>query len=115
MKSIFKTGITIGLILGLAYCTSTSYIPNEQDIKYVRKKWPETDSAALFRGYQLYKTKCTGCHHLYKPTKFTTTEWSNSLYDMRFEADMSKMEYQLIEKYLLTLCCAPDTTKTSEK
>lgn len=102
--------LLILLIIGLlVYCTSSAYLPQSHHVKIAKQKWSEMDSVKLMQGYKLYKDKCGGCHRLYKPQEYDATQWPHIMYDMRFEVEMTEKEAERIRKYLLTLCCQPDS------
>jgi hypothetical protein len=84
----------------LIYCSSYSYIPTPAEVKRAQEKWPDVDSATLFKGYTNYKDNCGECHFLYKPEQYTLDEWESILPKMKQKANLSEEDIGLIKKYI---------------
>jgi len=83
------------LLSGLVLACSTSlYIPGESPL--ISK---ETLSA-LQKGRAIYINKCSSCHTLYLPEKYSTSEWRFQTAKMAVKAKLTDHEEELILRYL---------------
>jgi cytochrome c5 len=88
----------------MAVCCSTKYlIPTQVDVPIAQSHWASTTLDDLTKGYSLYADKCTDCHGLKKPQKFTEDQWNNKyMPSMGKKAKLSPDEYALVQHYILT-------------
>lgn len=103
MKGSIKLILFLGAAVVLTYCSSISYLPTHQNIVDVRERWPDADSIYLYRGYETYMNKCSGCHYLYNPNQYSATEWEKILPEMSHKAKLTEAEIKPLKAYLFTL------------
>ena len=92
-----------GTAMLLAYCSSRIYIPSAQQITTSQKYFPEADSTFLSQGHSMYENKCSSCHFLYRPGKYTAKEWEHILPEMKEKAKLTDEEFRQIKIYLYSL------------
>lgn len=57
----------------------------------------------LNKGYAIYTDKCTDCHGLKKPQKFSIDDWNTEyMPKMGRKAKLDSAEYVLVLHYILT-------------
>ncbi len=100
----FKIILIVGAVFLLYYCSSSFYVPSSAQISSAQSKWPQADSAYIFEGYALYKSKCGSCHYLYKPFNYSSEQWNHILPNMKEKAKLTEVDYTKIKIYLLALC-----------
>lgn len=83
--------------LVLAGCGITLYTPTELNVD---KRTPAT-LAELHDGRKLYGRSCSGCHGLYAPERYDSTEWRKQMNEMQERSKISDHEKELIYKYLV--------------
>jgi len=88
-----KKYLLFGLFLGLTSCTTQLYVP----IAGVGTI-PLED---LNQGRADYVKKCSSCHRLYVPTKYTNIQWMENLNEMQKKAKINDTEKELIYQYLI--------------
>jgi hypothetical protein len=86
--------LIILLASGLSSCTSELYVPTATDAT------PTVTFEELQKGRRKYVEKCSSCHALYLPEKYSSAQWRSILDDMEDEAKMNPDEKDLIVKYL---------------
>jgi hypothetical protein len=92
-----KTVLVIGLIcFSVAFsCTSALYIPSENHVTYT------ADLAGLQAGRKLYISKCSSCHTLYLPEKYSNQDWHRWVDKMAPRAKIDTLERRQILNYVL--------------
>lgn len=63
-----------------------------------------TDSLNLAEGRTLYQSRCKKCHALYSPKDYKLKVWKKNLDEMRFKAELTEKEFDLIFLYLKQNC-----------
>jgi cytochrome c5 len=63
-----------------------------------------SDSLNQAEGKKLYRSKCKKCHELYSPKDYKLRIWKENLEEMRYKAELSDKEYDLIFLYLKENC-----------
>ncbi len=93
----FKDFIPAVVIATLIFsaCSTALYLPSDMDAK---ASMIPLDS--LMKGRKLYINKCSSCHNLYLPEKYTTAGWDTLLPRMQERAKISNSEINIIKKYL---------------
>lgn len=76
--------------------------PVATDVDLARTQWADMNMNQLQTGFELYATKCGGCHNLYKPSEFTKEQWVELMPEMAGKALLNKDEESLVLKYILT-------------
>ena len=83
------------LLLVILACSPALYIPTLSDSQ---KTGVPSDTLAL--GRKLYVDKCSGCHNLYLPERFTEKQWEDIMPLMQMKANCSDQDIMMITKYL---------------
>jgi hypothetical protein len=92
----FKLFISATIIcLAFSSCSSSLYTPNETDAQL-----ENTSLDTLLAGKKLYANKCSSCHNLYLPTKYTYSEWQDIMIKMQKLAKIDDNHKLIITKYL---------------
>ena len=113
MTKVLRTlGFMAGLLL-LARCTALIIAPTEADAIRAQEHWPDATVTSLQEGHQLYKQKCSSCHYLYPPEKFSAEKWSKEVDHMKERANLTTAETESILRYLLTMCEESATASTN--
>ena len=55
----------------------------------------------LNEGRALYVNKCSGCHSLKSPLKYSEKDWTKNLDEMQIKAKISDAQKELIYQYLI--------------
>ncbi len=99
-----KATLLVSALSFLAVCCSTKYlIPTEVDVPIAQSHWPGTTLNELSRGYDIYADKCTDCHGLKKPQKYSVDDWNTKhMPTMGKKAKLNPEEYNLVLHYILT-------------
>jgi len=86
----------------LICCKGTQYlIPTDTDVAIAQTHYPGTTIVQLNRGYDVFSDKCTDCHGLKKPQKYTEDEWMTIMHKMGRKAKLDSNEYNLVLNYIL--------------
>lgn len=87
--------LIISLFFVLYACTTKQNIPLENRVTVI-----ELQESKLKEGKNIYESKCSCCHRLYPPNKFTHLEWNYNLNKMQIEAEITDEERALVYQYL---------------
>jgi hypothetical protein len=85
---------SIFLVVVLIACKTALYIPGEipgTTMEEVRE---------LSLGRAAYIGKCSSCHTLYRPEKYTPAEWQSQVVRMSARSKLTKEEEVQVVKYL---------------
>lgn len=63
-----------------------------------------TSLDTLMAGRNLYIDRCSGCHNLYLPGRFTATKWQKNVNEMQKKAKINDDQKTVILKYLTAKC-----------
>ena len=100
MKKIYW----ILLLLFLTACSSKLVIPSSFDLPKMQVKIPSMTIEKANKGHDLYVHRCSSCHHLHDPGKFTDNQWTSILAKMLPKAKVTALtDQQLITDYLKSL------------
>ena len=95
-RMFFKNSITtIILVLVLYGCATALYVPTESDALE-----QNISLNTLKTGRELYMNKCSSCHNLYLPGKYTSQEWIPIIDKMQKRAKIDSTQRALILKYI---------------
>jgi hypothetical protein len=83
------------LLLVIFACSPALYLPTLGDSQ---KTGVPADTLAA--GRKLYVDKCSGCHSLYLPERFTEKQWEDIMPLMQMKANCSDQDIIMITKYL---------------
>ncbi len=87
--------LTFGILLSLAGCRASLYVPTDEDAG------PGAAREELLKGRELYVQRCGSCHTLRLPESYTAPEWLQKLQEMAPRAHLSDQERNLISKFIL--------------
>lgn len=89
--------------LGSIYCCSPSSLrPTQADEAFAKDKWGQANVVDLNKGYDIYVSKCGGCHILPKPLDYSEVKWMEILPDMCKRAFLDKSQQESVTRYILT-------------
>jgi hypothetical protein len=80
---------------GLYGCITVLYVPTENDATN-----HNVSLNTLKKGRELYMNKCSSCHNLYLPTKYTNQKWLLIIGKMQKRAKIDSSQKDLIMKYI---------------
>lgn len=84
----------------LSQCSTTSYLPTEADAQRAG-----TSLDALLASRVLYTEKCSKCHSLPQPEKYTSkAQWEKAINKMQSRAKINDEQKQTIMVYLTSKC-----------
>ena len=66
-----------------------------------QRRWPEADAIQLEQGHLLFITRCTTCHELRDPARYSPADWSYYVREMAPRAQLADSERQAVERYLV--------------
>jgi cytochrome c5 len=89
-----KIAISLLVIVTLVACKSALYIPVAENVT------KNANIDELVKGRASYIDKCSSCHSLYLPEKFTKEEWAKRVDKMAPKAKITDHEKQLILEYV---------------
>lgn len=97
-----KYKIIIVLLIPLFYicCSPSIYKPTVADVENGKKQYADLTMEQLNSGFSLFSDKCSSCHKLYKPQSISEEKWTKVLPDMKKEAKLNDIEYDLISRYI---------------
>lgn len=95
MHSDASRGLVVTVLLLLAGCTPGLYLPSAKDTSATASLQELMDGRALYIG------KCSGCHNLYVPARFSESVWRGNIDRMQGRAHIDESQKSLIVKYLL--------------
>ena len=85
-----------------ATCGGSSAIPyaTRDQLSNAQARWPDTTSASLDDGRELFVARCSGCHPLPSPERFGFQRWHSILDTMGERARLTGAERELVLRYL---------------
>jgi len=95
---------TIAAACGFALfgCAAAAVLPapTPVDAERISARFPKATLAELENGRSLYSKRCSSCHELFEPSRFSGERWKKELSHMRDRAGLRGSEEQLILQYL---------------
>lgn len=94
---LFKIKITALVVTGISMliaCSSALYMPSKENVA------GNANIEKLGKGRALYVSKCSSCHTLYLPEKYTKAEWTKWVDRMAPKAKITDQEKELIQAYV---------------
>ncbi|TRZ66349.1 hypothetical protein D4R20_00705 [bacterium] len=85
---------TIFLCSVIYSCSSALYEPDSKNVKN------GTLLSELKEGREIYIRKCSSCHNLHLPEKYSESEWDHWLEIMAKKAQLTKQEELKVYKYV---------------
>jgi hypothetical protein len=105
-----KARITLVLVaLAAMGCTAALPQPTALDAERIADRYPHATVADLERGRSLYSKRCSSCHELFEPARYTGPGWQKELVEMRDRAGLKGDEERLILQYLSAVGERPQT------
>jgi hypothetical protein len=92
-----------------AGCGAALPAPNALDARRIADRYPHATVADLELGRTLYSKRCSSCHQLFEPARFTGSRWQKELGQMRDRAGLKGDEERLILQYLSAVGERPST------
>ena len=104
----FGTLVCFCLVLALANCESTKFVPPPvtSQMAVVGKKQP-VDLAMLQTGRTLFVSRCIECHTLPVVSHYDAVAWPWLVDDMSARAGLKPAEREALVAYLLAACAQP--------
>lgn len=84
----------------LAGCANALPAPTAVDAERISSRFPRATVAELEHGRALYSKRCSSCHQLFDPARFSAERWQKELAQMRNRAGLHDNEERLILQYL---------------
>ncbi|MEP7265186.1 MAG: hypothetical protein ABI772_11845 [Bacteroidota bacterium] len=82
------------MLLLLAACKSSLYIPDEKSVS------SSASLQDLTLGRKYYVDKCSSCHALHLPAEYNHAQWQQQVDEMEVRSHINPEEKELILKYL---------------
>ena len=96
-----KTFVVIFISFVIAACSAKAFAPSENSMVTMQQKVPGITLEMAKEGYQLYSQKCSSCHRLYEPDKYSIAQWNEILSKMFSKAKITDSKRQsLIRDYV---------------
>jgi cytochrome c5 len=95
-----KLGITLFAAIAAVSCAAALPAPNALDARRIADRYPHATVADLELGRSLYSKRCSSCHVLFEPARFSGARWQKELGQMRDRAGLKGDEERLILQYL---------------
>ncbi len=93
MKQLLAHHIILLLASMLIACNATLYVPSSSE---------PIEQNKLLAGRNLYVQKCSNCHNLFLPERFTDEKWNSKLDTMQVRAKINNNERELIYHYIIS-------------
>ena len=92
------------LLLLLAACSSKLVIPASFDLPKMQEKVPSMTTEKANNGHNIYVKRCSSCHHLHDPGKYTEKDWNTILTKMLPKAKITDTtDQRVLSDYLRSL------------
>ena len=100
--------------VALAGCSAALPEPTATHVSRLRANDPSVSLGDLERGRSLYVARCTGCHTLKEPRRFSAEAWVTALEKMEVEegVKLEATEARDIRRYLVAMSASE--TRTSQ-
>jgi mono/diheme cytochrome c family protein len=95
--------------IAAAGCAAALPAPNALDAQRIASRYPHATVADLELGRSLYAKRCSSCHQLFEPARFSGSRWQEELGQMRDRAGLKGDEERLILQYLSAVGERPST------
>lgn len=102
---MLKYYFALFLLSGLFIMSCAGSVPeaSPQQVQWASARWPGTGVRELSESREMYIEKCSGCHSLKVPSKYTEEEWKPIYEKMGKKAKLSRDEYEKIWRYISTM------------
>jgi cytochrome c len=102
VTALVRTWLVVGVLTG---CSAALPAPNAAHVARLRPSDPAVNLHDLERGRTLYVERCSACHTLKEPQRYSTDEWVASMRKMEVEEGvvLEPTEARDIERYLVAM------------
>jgi hypothetical protein len=116
-STLLRTAVvTAGFCLLVVGCAGVSLpAPTPLDAQRIAGRFPHATLGELERGRSLYSKRCSSCHELFEPARFSAERWQKELVSMRDRAGLKDGEERLILQYLSAVRERPVTAAGTDK
>jgi mono/diheme cytochrome c family protein len=97
---LFAAGL---VVVSITACARARLVPDSVDAAWAATRWPGTTAADLDAGYEIYRGRCAGCHHLPLPTAHGEEKWRRAMQEMAPKAKLTPEEHDLVLRYILAV------------
>jgi hypothetical protein len=77
--------------------------PTATDASREQSAWKDTTLAKLERGRHLYAERCSACHALYEPARFSADRWPSLVSRMSSRARLQSADGDAVTRYLVAM------------
>ena len=67
------------------------------------RQWPDVTTQSLERGREIYIQKCSGCHLLRIPSRYTSRQWPKVLDTMAARAKLTRAQKHAVFEYVMSV------------
>ena len=99
---IITAAVVLGMPLHLVSCAASLPDPTTTEAERAAELWPGATLNDLVSGRGRYIEKCSGCHSLSSPKRYSDREWDTIVTRMKMRAKLSPNEEALILEYLVS-------------
>ena len=92
--------ILIAVVVG--GCAPVAPPPDAAMAARAASRWPDSDTASLAHGRNLYVARCAGCHVLYRPDGYDDDAWRKWVRKMQVKAKLDEGQAELVLRYVLS-------------
>ena len=103
MNRILISTFLICATAAFATCAGSIPTPNISHAERASQKWNGTTLNDLNAGREYYIQRCSGCHSLKAPARYSPQQWEKFLAEMKTKAGVKDDEEKMILKYLVTI------------
>ncbi len=102
MKNNRMVPVLVLMPLLLICCKGTQYLmPTGNDVTIAKSHWQSATLSELKQGYDIFTNKCTDCHGIKKPQKWSEADWIKTMQIMGRKAKLDSNEYSRVLHYIL--------------
>ena len=101
MRKLILLLLLAGTALSFPSCSGSLPVPDASHADWASRRWNWVTMEDLVSGRRLYVDKCSGCHGLRQPAKYSETEWLKIMGEMKSRAGVKEAETSQILVYLI--------------
>jgi hypothetical protein len=90
------------LVILIGSCSPALAPLSPQQAEWAAEKWPEMTVEQLDNARTMYVMRCSGCHSLYQPAKYSLEKWDRILDTMAPKAKLDGTEREMVRRYIVT-------------
>jgi len=96
-----RVGLAAVALASLASCAGPHVPPvTPQQAQAAQAHWPGMTVAELDRGRSLYLGRCSACHDLVPPERYSAAEWPGYIAKMKERAHLGDEDARAVEAFL---------------